>query len=1005
MTLQWGVATAINFGDFEGAEQGGDGAINNRTSKTSVQNWKSTGSSTPLYFHARPLAGLPWADLCGVVEAATRQADMQGNVLDAGVDPTESIGIGTIDAYRSNFYGAISPAIDLTTTSSPNAQGITSDRVSPTDDYLLWFDVYSGDFNAIDPTVGTGVLYWPGAMSYPNKEINGTTCWGDVCTGGSIYYQPDPLLYHDWYPMKNKNMIFTSNASGAPDSLRFFIGLYNHPARFGSTIGANPTLGAYFDNVSLGLVNKAGGTGNVGSVSSDIWQQFCDAFPIASFTGTSTAFATLSDLDTCGAYIKGAINNAQSSAAAGLGGNRLIILADSIMTNAADRTTTGVDDTNSTKVRLDMVFRILPGPGNYRQTVADSVPRYPGIQGMHLLRRPDVRTGGSELVNPSDAADHSFWASYMRNPGQFGAGGHHGGVWWDYLSWNSARMDTQEVNLFGRAPVAGGFYVSTLHEQDPHYAELAIAHPRCFIIDTLLTATSSNNVVCGTAPAWLTFANAARKGWDSLTTTKEMTKIIPDGLLTPGSHVEYFLRKSQIFGFAGYAMCPDTEAISNQPSSANGDLNRWFEFSILPDRYKAAEYKGAGDASLLYADYCDRWGDEGVWVSCMDSIGGTAANKYGAHNGWHAAPGVRLSSTGNANLAAQAFVYNQNASPGTLWDMYTARATESGSSVGTRLGGRNTSAVGADLLQDKDAKVAPSSFMLKSFYRAIALFAGPLNSTDLGPAIDMPENDLVTLADFLTSNDGVVANNPNATAGSTRPRAIYFSGQGFANSESSDPAHATFLSGYPGVTLTNASYSTLASNTRSCADLTNTSVITPTTADVYGVGLSCFYNQNVIGSVLGKSTVVSNYENTGHGPYPAAVYHAAVPSNDSENYITLTDAFDLQTMWGRYCSTSFGRLARTYNVMTHIFGQVSSKWASPGAALNVPNAGNGGQFANFMKIGNSVMRAGNANVRFGVANTGRVRVRLYDVTGRLVRTLADKTFQGGQEYSVDLGRS
>jgi len=53
-----------------------------------------------------------------------------------------------------------------------------------------------------------------------------------------------------------------------------------------------------------------------------------------------------------------------------------------------------------------------------------------------------------------------------------------------------------------------------------------------------------------------------------------------------------------------------------------------------------------------------------------------------------------------------------------------------------------------------------------------------------------------------------------------------------------------------------------------------------------------------------------------------------------------------------------------------------------------------------MKIGNSVMRAGNANVKFGVAASGRVRVRLYDVTGRLVRTLADKTYQGGQEYSV-----
>jgi len=31
-----------------------------------------------------------------------------------------------------------------------------------------------------------------------------------------------------------------------------------------------------------------------------------------------------------------------------------------------------------------------------------------------------------------------------------------------------------------------------------------------------------------------------------------------------------------------------------------------------------------------------RGGDERAWVSVMDSIGGTAPVKWGAHNGWHA---------------------------------------------------------------------------------------------------------------------------------------------------------------------------------------------------------------------------------------------------------------------------------------------------------------------------------------------------------------------------------
>ena len=67
--------------------------------------------------------------------------------------------------------------------------------------------------------------------------------------------------------------------------------------------------------------------------------------------------------------------------------------------------------------------------------------------------------------------------------------------------------------------------------------------------------------------------------------------------------------------------------------------------------------------------------------------------------------------------------------------------------------------------------------------------------------------------------------------------------------------------------------------------------------------------------------------------------------------------------------------------------------------LDVPQAGHGGQFANFMKVGNSVMRTGNAMIHFGIAANDRVRVRVYDVTGRQIRTLADRSFNPG-EYDL-----
>jgi flagellar hook assembly protein FlgD len=42
------------------------------------------------------------------------------------------------------------------------------------------------------------------------------------------------------------------------------------------------------------------------------------------------------------------------------------------------------------------------------------------------------------------------------------------------------------------------------------------------------------------------------------------------------------------------------------------------------------------------------------------------------------------------------------------------------------------------------------------------------------------------------------------------------------------------------------------------------------------------------------------------------------------------------------------------------------------------------------------MRQGASTVRFGVAQTGRVQVNIYDVAGRRVRNLADRVFPAGE---------
>ena len=46
--------------------------------------------------------------------------------------------------------------------------------------------------------------------------------------------------------------------------------------------------------------------------------------------------------------------------------------------------------------------------------------------------------------------------------------------------------------------------------------------------------------------------------------------------------------------------------------------------------------------------------------------------------------------------------------------------------------------------------------------------------------------------------------------------------------------------------------------------------------------------------------------------------------------------------------------------------------------------------------GNPATSAQPATVHFGLASAGRAQVRVYDVAGRLVRTLADRTFDAGE---------
>lgn len=963
--------------DFEGTNGGVDNSI--ATAPTAA--WKSTGKPTSQYWHPVNVQTATWNDVCGQPMTGGATCDLAGIVLSIGnADQSGSIGDSRFPTETEFIGGAVSPSIDLVTpVSGANEQGITAAITPASDDYYVQYEMNCAAF-----VLGnTGTLWNFGCQAYPALTANGHYAWSDLTGSPFRFYMSYASCFSDLESLKGNSMLHTSNANGIPDSLRLYLGMTSETYYFGGN--PNSTDGAYFDDISLIIANKAA-PDPVGPIASDIWQFFNDAFPVNGYATDNVAPGT-ANFDTTTALVKGAINISSSTGDA----NRVDILQDSVTVSAPNGT--GGDPT----MRADLVFRILPGPGNYQIA---SGRTFPPTSSMKLLKVPTNQAG---LVS---AGDNSFWGQYIATPGAFSsASAHHGGTWWDYLSWNSARCDTIETNIFpvtGKASsgvdAMGSTYQTTYHESDPHYEALGILKGRCFLIDPTGSATSAN-ISCDTTFTKVAgnlvgdYELAATSGFDGRFSTKEYTKIIPDGLLTPGSHVQYFFRKQRNDGTGSFVMDPDTTNISPQLSESNYDGHRWQQFGVLPDRWKDTPFGGAGMACMLYVDNNDRRGDERIWVSVMDSIGGTAPAKYGAHNGWHATgAGFGLYNGTNANIA-QAFV-NKNQQPGTLWDMYGVKASESAQTGGTHIGNRY--AVQPTGYQtDKGAAIGPKKSWLRAYYRWISWLTGDGNLDNFGPLPNIGQDDIGLMEDFLAT--------PGGTA---MPRALFVQGDGFAEQCNSEGGvQLAFLNDYLFTGLRDISYTDLTPALVSCPDLTSSSTIVPA-GTVYGLYNGCTSSNDVLNTPVPTTDdpgiqYVTKYQASGaNAPYYAGIEHLA---STAHNWHSLINGWDMYNTFSRYCATSNGRLSYYYNLMVNAFGSVCSGWAPASATNDVPN-NQGRQFVNFMKVGNSVMRSSNANIAFGVENGGRVRVRLYDVTGRVVRTLIDRTYEAGNHSATWDGR-
>jgi len=967
-------ASEIN-NEIEGPEAGFPG-----TGRGYAYNyWHATGKPPQMYCHTHPLAGgdigggnvyqpLAYDDECGPPDSPLRFCNIHDVVVSTGNhDDYEAAGGASGTAFRETRQGMLGPAINLCVPpSGENSCGLDAAHLNTTDDWHLSYDMYGGIFN----TLSNGNTWMWSVQSWPGAQANGSKVWGDVPFPNLLISWPGGCLT-DYEMLKTDGMIQTSNPNGIPDSIRIFMGREQRCISWGVTTGCSATGGHYYDNISVGFPPNIAGA--VDKIAVDIWQWINDAFPANETAGLPGTAA----FDTCAAHLMTGINIAQTVGST----LRFNIPGDSIYVFSSHP--------SSNPYRLDLIFRIYPGPGNY--LVAGNVAS-------GLKRRPDQPAAAT-------SGDGSFWGEYMLDPGLFAKGAHVGS--WNPDTWNSARCDTGETNLF---PVNGrqaninnlqlNRWQSTYHEEDGKYAILGILKNKCFLIDTL-GALTSVNITCSSVPAWLLNpAIAARAGYNGQQQTREFTKILSDGLLTAGSHVEYFFRQSDEATPSLFVMCPDTNLIGRQDHESNYDAHRWQQFGILPDRWKDVAYGGLGSACLLALDYNDRRGNERALISLGDSIGMSSAVKYGAHNGWYCT-GAYTAPDGTHDYwnedvgalgqydavggmgAGKITIWKHGGNPGTTFDFYQVKAAES-SNTGCGGIGARLATKGTGLAAGKDGRQAPTPEMLRTYYKLIYLMSGDLNWSVLGPVTDRGSNDVGILTDFLTYG-----------ADYQHPRGLWVMGDGFVESETnSGGAHLAFLTDYLACSLRNPSYYALADAAVLFPDLIATSVVSPEN-HIFTVQNSCVWTNDVLAvneSVPGAAAA-DYYQDLGpNGPYVASVY---APSSAAHPYVTLVDGYDLMHLRARYGDTSIGRQVYFMDVLVNVFGSICPFTPTPTIDVPENTAGNVDFLENVW--GNPMRAGGAAIVSFSLAKKDRVEIKVYDVAGRLVRTLADRSFEAGPQ--------
>jgi hypothetical protein len=895
--------------------------------------WATTGKPAEEWFQIRDVAGLIYEDLCGVVGSPVRTCNLRGNVLLLG-DPAE----GPILSTEGRVF-IESPTVDLAVrTAAPgtkNAQGIDQETASRQKG-VFEYDLYSGYMN-----LDQSVFYNAGARSYApsvwKQPVSGHPTWSDWYGFSTIFFNPDPLCFRDLWPMPG------AYPEGLADSVRIGVEVLTQFYRFGGDDLGN-TRGTYFDNFRIGFVRTTPPV-----LTQHVAHHLQDQFPVNQgiVPGDNAAF------DTTTAHMTTGMNIAAVFADAVVAGDSMVVQAPF-----------GSGNGTSSGVRMDLVFRIDPGPGN------------------HVVKG----NRASALVDFDPL--HPFFATYLANNGPHGTPGGHGGTWNRHV-WNSARMDSAERRLYpilarGISGPVADHWMGTLHEQDPNYATLGIDRPLCFLVDPNGPDDESNTSCLGSPPA--PYGGVAAS-------SREATKILPDGWFTPGTHVEYFVRRSTLEDPATAILLFDTTRVVPQDAGAhlNLDQERWSSVDVLPDMWKSSRYGGRGLACLLMIDGADRRGSDPSYRGAADTLGFGAND--GATSGW-----VGLGPGSDPN-DPDGFVAANEGQYGLHYDHYDLRGAESAEAghPGVRL------ATNPGPYAARADRSGPSPAMLAAFYRGVLHFTGDLLSSTLSDGFDSqePADDIALYTGFLAG----------ATPASRR--SLWLSGNGlvedaFQNSDDGSVL-APFYTNWIGATLVSTDYHVYSGSATSTVGFLP---VAPWAhpGRVYGLSHLCTQKPDVlaVAAATAGAAEAARYEALGNPDttFTASVYR---PAAEGRNYRTLVDGFDLSLLRGHYANlgqiatlpgTNLGRMLWFDDAwVSHLQLCARQGWIGIG---DLPGP-DGGGFANRLlgSAPNPAFAGQPLRIRFTLARAREVTVRIHDAAGREVAVLRHRGVEGPNDVPWD----